>query len=174
MARLLPALSASAASLTGSGKSSGDTLAINDIVGATAGHREIKFRSGVESGADQVAKLIVGDPIGIGGAELDGPSARLELWVACDEPSVAALVPAVNRDTMFPYADEEATAADLVGRDLVGEHHRGVGMRFEDQPLQAVEQGPVARVDGAHVFPHPIVHCSIIFARGKTLGRPVA
>src|SRR5439155_14991880 len=75
--------------------------------------------SGVEGGAHQVAELVVGDGRGVDGPQPDGPGARLELGVSCDEAGVAALVPAVDRHPMLPNAEEEAATADLVGGHLV-------------------------------------------------------
>jgi hypothetical protein len=50
---------------------------------------------------------------------------------------------------VLPHAEEQAAAADLVGGHLVGEHHRGVGVRLQDQPVEAVEQGPVLGGDAS-------------------------
>src|SRR6266478_9766496 len=99
--------------------------------------------SDVEGGAHKVAELVVGDASCDFGPQLDGPLAGLELGVARGEAGVAALLPAVDRHPVLPHADEEAAAADLVGGYLVRQHDRGVGVHREDQPVEAVEQGPV-------------------------------
>jgi hypothetical protein len=41
---------------------------------------------------------------------------------------------------------------------LVREHCRSVGVRLEDQPVEAVEQGPVLAGDGVDVVPYGVVH----------------
>src|SRR2546430_7855798 len=106
-----------------------------------------RVTASIEGGAYQAAELVVRNASG-GGPQLDRSLARLELGVAGGEARVAALLPAVDRHPVLPHADVEATSADLVGGDLLREHHRGVGVHLEDQPVEAVEQGPVLGGDG--------------------------
>src|ERR1700704_4904967 len=98
MARLGPALSASAASTTGSGNSSGETPAITRIVGAARLRSRNRVRSGVEGGAYQLAELVVANRGRVSRPQLKGPPPRLERGVTTDEPGVTTLIPAVNRD----------------------------------------------------------------------------
>jgi hypothetical protein len=116
------------------------------------------IRSAVQGGADQLAKLLVGDAGGVLRPQPDRPLAGLELGMAGDEAAVVALLEAVDRHPVLPHAKEQAVAADLVGRDLVGEHQGSVGVRLQDQPVEAVEQRPVPRVDGLDVVAHSVVH----------------
>ncbi len=69
------------------------------------------------------------------------PLLVLSWGVAGGEAGVAALLQAVDRHPVLPHAEKQAVTADLVGGDLVGEHHHRVGMRLQDQPVEAVEQG---------------------------------
>jgi hypothetical protein len=111
----------------------------------------------------RVAQLLVGDVGGVFGPQLDGPLAGSQLRVADGEAAIAALLEAVDRHPVLPHAQEQA-AADLVGRHLVGEHHRGVGVRLQDQPVDAVEQGLVVGGDGVDVVPHGVINRSIMRA----------
>src|SRR5450759_3875195 len=123
-------------------------------------------RSVVEGGARQVAELVVGDAGGVVGPQLNGPLARLELGVAGGEAVVAAFLPAVDRHSVLPHPDEETAAAELVGGNLVREHHLGVGVSLEHKPVEAVEQVPVRGGNGLDVVPNGRVHPLIVIVRG--------
>src|SRR5437868_11042732 len=152
MARLSPALSASLASALGSGNSSGETCAINSIVGAARRRSRNRDRLGVEGGADQIAKLVVANRGRVSGPQLNGPPSRLEGGVTSDEPGVTTLIPAVNRHPVLPHTKEEPAAPNLIGWDLVRKPHRGIGVPREDQPMEAVEERSIRGVDGRDVI----------------------
>lgn len=118
--------------------------------------------SGGEGGAYQIAELVVRDPGGVVGPQLDGPLARYQLWVAGGEAGVVALPPAVDRYTVLPHTEVQTIATHLVRRYLVRDHHRGVRVDLEDQPVEAVEQGPALGRDGVDLVAHGVFHRSII------------
>ena len=58
------------------------------------------------------------------------------------EPPVPVGLPAVQGHAVLPCAQVQPPLPDPVGRDLVGDADRRLGMRVHDQPLHPVEQGP--------------------------------
>jgi hypothetical protein len=80
-------------------------------------------------------------------------------WRATNPPSWS-FGPAVDRHAVFPHAEEQPPAADLVGGDPIRQHDGCGRMRPKDQPVQPVEERPMLGGDAVdiaadlRVYPH--------------------
>ena len=105
----------------------------------------------------RAAELVVRYPRHVRRPQPESALAGDEVRVAGAETAVTAWFPAVERQPVLPHTDVEPASADHVRGHLVRQHHGGVRVLLQDQPVDAVEQRTALRGERCDVVPRGLV-----------------